>query len=208
MKPSHVIPPAMLRDTTRRVRSRIKNMGLSWAEAAGIVAPLEREGDHVFAITRGQASMIDLSLAVMDKVGEPCDLTVWTWVVADYELQYVQSLIDDSRVSAFRLVCDQGCIARRPDFIASVRRRFGHDAVRVTVNHSKIAMVRGPAGDVLIRGSMNFNANLCMEQVDITWSAELCDWMEGVMDQLWALAPAPTDDVDRGDLAARMDALL
>lgn len=50
----------------------------SAAECIGTVEP----GMSLFAITRGQWSMIDAILAVLDQVG-PAKLSLWTWTVAD-----------------------------------------------------------------------------------------------------------------------------
>jgi len=204
--PAVFLPKMLKVPASTNFKSRLKIAPTTFAEATELLKPLAADGDHIFGLTRGQASMIDLALAAMEIAGAPVDLSVWTWVVADYEIALVESLLDDKRVSAFRMVVDQGCLSRRPGFINNVIHRFGGDAVRVTVNHSKIAMVRGPHADILLRGSMNFNQNRCLEQFDATWSFDLCEWFEGVMAQVWEVGKAPDDpDASRSEFGSLLE---
>lgn len=69
----------------------------SAAECIGPVVP----GMALFAITRGQFSMIDAILHVLDQLG-PSRLSIWTWTVADYEIQQFTSLRRDNRLTAGR----------------------------------------------------------------------------------------------------------
>lgn len=176
----------------KRVNLRIKNAALTAREASEILSDLEAEGDSVFGITRGQCSLVDFCIAAMDKVGAPADVSFFTWVVAEYEMQYFQSLLEDGRISGFRLVCDHACLTHRPGFVESVLERFGPDAVRLSATHAKIGMVRGPGGDILIRGSMNLNQNRKLEQFDATMSFELCEWFETVMTEIWEIGAPPS----------------
>lgn len=191
----------------KRVSSRIKNSGVTFKEASQLLAALESEGDSVFGITRGQCSLIDFCLAAIDKVGAPADVSFFTWVVAEYEMQYFQSLLEDGRITGFRLVCDHACLTHRPGFVESVKERFGDDAVRLSATHAKIGMVRGPGGDILIRGSMNLNQNRKLEQFDATMSFELCEWFETVMAEIWEIGSPPKHGVSHQDLIDGLDRL-
>lgn len=191
----------------KRVSMRVKNAGVTFAEARDLLSDLKSEGDSVFGITRGQCSLVDFCLAAIDKVGGPADVSFFTWVVAEYEMQYFRSLLDDGRISAFRLVCDHACLTHRPGFVESVRGKFGGDAVRLTATHAKIGMVRGPGGDILIRGSMNLNQNRKLEQFDATMSFELCEWFETVMAEIWDLGAVPSHGVSHQDLIDNIDRL-
>lgn len=184
---------------------RFRNAGLTMAAAQDLLSGLA-EGVHVFGLTKGQASMVDLILAAAEHCGDPFRLDVWTWVVAEYELDLLESLIADRRLSQFRLVVDRGCLKNRPSFIRSVVERFGSDSVRQTLNHGKLAMIRGPKLDVLIRGSMNFNSNPRFEQFDATASRDLCDWFEGIMSQIWEGSAGVTAGlVEMGEATAQLD---
>ena len=197
-----MVKPSSLQSAVpaKRVPLRIRNAGMTRLEASELLRDLRDDGDSVFGITRGQCSLIDFCLAAIDKVGEPADVSFFTWVVAEYEMQYFQNLLDDGRITGFRLVADHACLTHRPGFVESVQRRFGIDAVRVSACHAKIAMVRGPGGDILIRGSMNLNQNRKIEQFDVSLSTELCEWFEGVMAEIWELGAVPKNGLSHSSL--------
>lgn len=191
----------------KRISSRVKNAGITLKEASQLLSALEQDGDSVFGITRGQCSLIDFCLSAIDKVGAPADVSFFTWAVAEYEMQYFQSLLEDGRITGFRLVCDHACLTHRPGFVESVKERFGGDAVRLSATHAKIGMVRGPGGDILIRGSMNLNQNRKLEQFDATMSFELCEWFETVMAEIWEIGSPPRYGVSHQDLIDGIDRL-
>ena len=56
----------------------------SFANAAETIGPC-KPGMSLFAITRGQWSMIDAVLHVLDQVG-PAAVSLWTWTIAEYEV--------------------------------------------------------------------------------------------------------------------------
>jgi len=80
------------------VATRRKTAVESFGCAASAIGKVEA-GMSLFAITRGQWSMIDAVLHVLDQVG-PAKLSLWTWTVAEYEVQVLTRLRQDHRVTA------------------------------------------------------------------------------------------------------------
>ena len=148
-------------------RSRAVESFRSAGEAIGPIVP----GLSVFCISRGQWSMIDAILWVLDQVG-PASVSVWTWTVADYEIQTLGRLRDDGRVRAGLLVIDHGARYKNKDIIAAWRGRFGPESVKYCLNHAKIAAVEGGGLRVLLRGSCNLNKNARFENLDVTEGGE------------------------------------
>jgi len=125
-------------------------------------------GMSLFAITRGQWSMLDAVLHVLDQVGT-ADVSLWTWTVAEYEVQVLTRLQMDSRIRKGRLIIDHGARNKNAAIIADWKSQFGSDSVRYVINHSKIATVESASGlKLLLRGSMNLNFNPRFEQFDIS----------------------------------------
>jgi len=135
----------------------------SAAECIGTIEP----GCAVFAITRGQFSMIDAVLAVLDQTG-PASVSLWTWTVAEYEVEVLARLRRDERIRAGLLVIDCGALVKNAGIVADWRGSFGDRSVRYVVNHAKIATVESDRFRVLLRGSMNLNFNPRFEQFDLT----------------------------------------
>lgn len=145
----------------------------SFGNAASCIGPVAADMS-LFAITRGQFSMLDALLHVLDQVG-PAKITLWTWTIAEYEVDVMCRLIDDGRITSGTLIIN----GERPkifseanhtqNIVAKWRDKFGPDSIRNVMNHSKIATVETAAGlRVLLRGSMNLNFNPRFEQLDIT----------------------------------------
>lgn len=143
----------------------------SFGCASSAIGPIEK-GIHVFSVTRGQWSMIDAVLYCLDQVGRS-KVSLWTWTVADYEVQCLERLRRDDRISSGMLVIDYGARNKNAAIIREWQSAFGKDAVRFVVNHAKIATIESESGfKLLLRGSMNLNFNPRFEQFDLTEGAD------------------------------------
>lgn len=121
----------------------------------------------LFAVTRGQFSMIDCIQHTLSQL-PGADISVWTWAIADYEVETFTALLLDERIGGATLVVDFSAAKRNAKLLGDWRDRFGADSLRVCKNHSKIARVWNAEKRVLLRGSMNLNFNPRFEQLDVT----------------------------------------
>jgi hypothetical protein len=112
--------------------------------------------------------MIDAVLHCLDCVGK-AKVSLWTWTVAEYEVEVLTRLRVDGRITEGRLVIDHGARDKNSAVIAEWKQTFGPGSVRYVINHAKIATVESESGlRFLLRGSMNLNYNPRFEQFDIT----------------------------------------
>jgi len=157
----------------------------SFGSASEAIGPIEPEMS-VFAITRGQFSMIDAILHVLDQVGR-AHVSAWTWVIADYEVDSLHSLMVRDQVIDGRLIID--ITASRPNMkrqpvVQSWRDKFGERSVLTCKNHAKIARVWNDRFRVLLRGSLNLNFNPRFENLDVTEGGEDFDLVERIENEL------------------------
>ncbi len=138
----------------------------AYQTAATTIGEIRRDM-AIFALTRGQFSMIDAVLHCLESVGTAA-VSIWTWTVADYEIDTFAALCSHGRVSAGRLIIDGRARKHCPDAVAAWQRAFGSKSVRYARNHAKIATVEGGGFRLLLRGSMNLNYNPRFEQFDLT----------------------------------------
>lgn len=138
----------------------------SFKTAADCIGTIE-PGAALFAITRGQFSMIDAALACLDQTG-PADISLWTWTVAEYEIECMERLRHDGRVRNAVLVIDHGARNKNAALIRQWKGTFGLGSVRYVVNHAKIVTIQNERFRLLLRGSMNLNFNPRFEQFDLT----------------------------------------
>lgn len=154
----------------------------SFGNAAEAIGPIE-PGLSLFCVTRGQFSMIDCLHHVVNELG-PCNLSVWTWAIADYEVQAVGGLMDRGDVLTASLVVDFSAGRRNADLLDAWRDRFGLESVRVVKNHAKLARVWSAEKRVLLRGSFNLNYNPRFEQLDVTEGGADYDLVERIESEL------------------------
>ena len=164
--------------TSVRRKRAVESFG-SARECIGVV----EKDMALFVITRGQFSMLDAVNVVIDQVG-PCLVSVWTWAIADYEIECFENFMANGAILSGRLVIDRAAEQRNESMIEKWRACFGVDAVRVCQNHAKIATVQTDQFRVLLRGSMNLNFNPRFEQLDITEGGEDFDLVERIKNEL------------------------
>jgi hypothetical protein len=133
------------------------------AATIGAITP----GMNLFALTRGQFSMIDAVLACLDQIG-PARLSIWTWCIAEYEVQCFDRLRMDARITDALLVIDRQGHKRNRELCAQWRETHGPESIRYVENHAKIATLESATHKLLLRGSMNLNYNPRFEQFDIS----------------------------------------
>lgn len=158
----------------------------SFKTAADCIGTIE-PGAALFAITRGQFSMIDAALACLDQSG-PADISLWTWTVAEYEIECLERLRMDGRVRSATLIIDGGARNKNAGLIAQWKLTFGPDSVRYVVNHSKIVTIQSDKFKLLLRGSMNLNFNPRFEQFDLTEGGADFDLVKQIESELPILA--------------------
>lgn len=155
----------------------------SFSCAAECIGSVVR-GMSLFAVTRGQWSMLDGVLHLLDCVGR-AEVSLWTYSVADYDVQVLTRLRIDERVSGGRLVIDASARRKNAAVVRDWRAQFGSDSVRYVLNHSKMARVTSASGfRLLLRGSMNLNCNPRFEQCDLTEGGRDFDLVKEIEDGL------------------------
>lgn len=145
---------------------RLRRATEAHRSAADAIGPIPA-GLALFLMTRGQFGMLDMIRHILDTLG-PANLSIWTWCVADHDVEILSALMSDRRILSGRLIVDRSAERRSPTTIDAWRDRFGLESVRVCKNHSKIARIWTDDRRVLLRGSMNLNYNPRFEQADIT----------------------------------------
>lgn len=176
----------MTAPTSARSIRRAQKCVESYRTAAECIGSIETDMS-VFAVTRGQFSMIDAIHHCLAQMG-PSTLSIWTWCIADYEIETFESLMASKAISAATLVIDRAGeqqVAKARSFRSGAldktqrqgqlmmrwREKFGPSSIKVVLNHAKIATIDNGNHKVVVRGSMNLNHNPRFEQLDVTEGA-------------------------------------
>lgn len=170
----------------------------SFTNAADCLAPIEHEMS-VFALTRGQFSMIDAVLACLDVAG-PSHITVWSWSIASYEMDLLYELKKSGKVLSGLLIIDLaanwagGGEAWKGKAINKWSSYFGEDRIRTVVNHAKMASVYNDNWKFLLRGSLNFNHNPRFEQLDVSEGGPEFDLIHELEQSFPQIGASPTKE--------------
>lgn len=174
---------------SRPLQRRRAQAGVALDYAARALERFDR-GVHLFGLTKGQFSMIDLAAALLDRTG-PADVAIWTWCIAEYEVQAVTAVIGEGRIRRFRMVMDWAGAQRDMPLVADLQQRFGADCIRVTKTHAKVVQTSTDDGwRITARGSMNLNANPRFEQFNVCDDPDVFGVVDAVMAEMWERAPA------------------
>lgn len=154
-------------------------------DTIGAVEP----GMGLFAVTRGQFSMIDVINHLVDQAG-PCSISVWTWAIAAYEVDVICGMMERRDIRDATLIIDYSTEGRSGEIVDQWRARFGRDKVKDCRNHAKIARVWNDDWRFLARGSMNLNFNPRFEQFDLTEGGQDFDLVGEIEESLPVLGPS------------------
>jgi len=176
------VTPSEAGASSARSITRAKKCVESFKSAAECIGDIERNMS-VFAITRGQFSMIDAIQHCLAQMG-PSALSLWTWCIADYEIETFESLLASRSITSATLVIDRAGeqqvsktrtfrssedkASRQGQLLTRWRDKFGPESIKVVLNHAKIATLNNGTHKVVVRGSMNLNHNPRFEQLDVT----------------------------------------
>jgi len=145
-------------------------------------------GAQITGITKGQFSLLDLIRAVSDQIG-PAALTVSTWSTGIRDTGNLEILINRGAFTKVSLCLDRSFSGRQPKYVEEVIRVWGQENIRMTRNHAKFFLLRNEVWNICCRSSMNLNRNPRLEQFDIDDSFELCEFFQGIIDEIFEKMP-------------------
>ena len=169
--------------------------------AAEAIAALQRDGCELVGLTRGQFSLTDMLTAVLAKTG-PAALSISTWTAASASVQSMLDLLQTGQITRCRWLVDTTFVRRVPALVAQIRKEFGADAIRVTRTHAKFCTITNDKWKVAIRSSMNLNQNPRLESFEIGHDPQLCEWLEGVLSDVWRSQPRRLAEGSHGEQTA------
>ena len=160
-----------------------------------------RPGLEIYGFTKGQFSMLDLIVALLEKTG-PADVVLSTWTAARHEILTLDKLVKTGVLKSMRWLVDFTFARRDPQAANQIRMTFGVDAIRVAQTHAKFCLFTNDDWQIALRTSMNLNMNPRFEDFTIAHDPELATFLTKIIDEIWkrqdrGLAAASPADIRR-----------
>lgn len=148
-----------------------------------------RRGERRMIATKGQFSLADLALAMLDLTG-PANLALMTWAVNPDELVPIVLAAERGRVFKWTLLtdADYAAVVMSRTTTPSARRRTAQlramaDLV-ITRNHAKAVVVANAEWALVATGSMNMTRNPRLELVEVEDDAGRASFLLGLIEEM------------------------
>jgi len=141
-------------------------------------------GCQIFGFTKGQFSLMDLLIAIVQQVG-PCRMDLSTWTAASADLEAAYKFSKRGEIQDLRFVVDRSFPTRQPEYCETLRERFGDEAIRVTRTHAKFVTVRNDDWSIVCMTSMHLNHNPRFEDFFLVDDPEVCGYMTDMADKIF-----------------------
>ena len=139
---------------------------------------------EMMAFTNGQFSLSDLISEMVEICGKS-DVDISTWTASGYDAARMIHLVTSEQVTSMRWVIDDIFVKRQPQLAREILDNGGE--IRITKTHAKYVIVRGVNRSMVLRTSMNLNANPRIEYFEITDSEEVIAFFTRLVDSLFAI---------------------
>lgn len=121
---------------------------------------------RIIGLTRGQFSLIDLISAILEKTGQ-ADIICCTWSAGIKDAKQMSVLKNNGNIKSFKIVTDHSYATRQKQYAITLEELFGVENIATTEIHAKFILIKNEKFNVVIRTSMNLNANKTCENYEI-----------------------------------------
>lgn len=156
-------------------RFKIEDIGKFAGQSDDCLASFSNDC-HIFGMTMGQFSLIDLIHSILKKTGK-AKVIVATWSAGIKDVHNVKWMIDSGLIADFKILTDHSYKTRQSKYAASIEELFGLENIRTSEMHAKFVLIQNDAYKVAITSSMNLNANKTCELFEIIEGGQPFDFL-------------------------------
>ena len=156
----------------KNFRFKKADLGIFESKNAALAVSGFSKDCRIMGLTRGQFSLIDLIYNVLKKTGLAKVVCV-TWSAGIKDVHNVKWMMDSSLIKEFTLLTDHSYKTRQKKYAASIEELFGLENIRTSEIHAKFVLISNKDYKVVIRTSMNLNANKTCESFELDESLEI-----------------------------------
>lgn len=138
---------------------------------------------RVMGFTMGDFSLIDLIHTILKKTGR-ADVYCCTWSAGIKDVHDIKWMLDTDLISRFTIVTDHSYKTRQAKYAASIEDIFGVENIRTSRIHAKFTIIENEDWRIVIRTSMNLNANKTCENFEIDEGGEVFQFYRDFLEHI------------------------
>jgi hypothetical protein len=146
------------------------------------------KGFRILGLTNGQFSLIDLIKSTLDKVGKS-KVVVVTWSAGIKDANQVAWMKDSELIEDFTLITDHSYVNRQKAYAVALDDLFGTENIRTSEIHAKFTLIQNENWNIVIRTSMNLNANKTCESFEMDDDKDIYDFYWSFVDHIFKNQP-------------------
>lgn len=132
-------------------------------------------GCRILGLTQGKYSLIDLIYQILQKVGKS-DVICTTWSAGIKDANQVRWMLNTDLIESFKIITDHSYATRQKKYAGALDELFGKENIRTSEIHAKFTLISNENWKIVIRTSMNLNANKTCENFEIDDNQEIYDF--------------------------------
>jgi len=168
-------------------RFKDSEIGIFNKSASQIIDHIE-PNCRVMGLTQGDFSLIDLIHEILKKIGKS-DVICTTWSAGIKDAHQVRWMIDSDLINSFKIITDHSYATRQKKYAAALDDLFGKENIRTSEIHAKFTLIKNENWNIVIRTSMNLNANKTCENFEIDDSKQVYDFYMGFINHTFSNMP-------------------
>jgi len=139
-------------------------------------------------LTAGQFSLIDLVYSILQNIGSS-NVICATWSAGIKDGRTIKWMLETKLINSFMLITDHSYVTRQKKYAVELEELFGKKNIRTSELHAKFCLISNKDWNIVIRTSMNLNANRTCESFEIDESKEIFDFYNGFVTQTFGEMP-------------------
>jgi len=176
--------PGVIRDEQTNLDARQLKTVFRQESAADFVGTLT-PGFHLYGLSKGQFSLVDVIRAVIAQTG-PCDLGLATWTIGWTTIAELKDLKEKAQILSARMLLDSSMQWRKSSLLAGITEVFGRASVVTTRNHCKFVTFSNPAWKIVCKTSANLTRNEGIEDVELKDDPHLLAFFDAFLGEVFA----------------------
>lgn len=159
----------------------------STSEVNLVLKNLNKDG-RLIGLTNGRFSLIDLIHGLLKMTG-PAHVACCTWSAGIKDAHQVKWLMATDLVRSFTLLTDHSYKTRQNKYAVTIEELFGKENIRTSETHAKYTLIYNETWNLVIRTSMNLNANKTCESFEIDDDKEIFDFFMSFVEHTFGTMP-------------------